>query len=36
VRLLASLLRDGALCAAGVDTSGELHTARLPAMEEAA
>ena len=36
VRLLASLLRDGAFCAAGLDTTGMLHTAYLPMMEEAA
>jgi hypothetical protein len=35
-RLLAALLRDGALVAAGLDTNGALHIASFPAMEDAA
>ena len=35
-RLLAALLRDGALVAAGVDMDGTVHVASTPAMEDAA
>jgi hypothetical protein len=35
-RLLAALLRDGALVATGVDTDGAMHVASIPAMEHAA
>ncbi len=35
-RLLAALLRDGALIAAGVDLDGTVHVASIPAMEDAA